>query len=84
MEIEQSHGTLPSGIQEQLMAVACEEQAIELIKESLAEAETESDYDSSVTHAFIVLGASVSLILHRVHSIVFLWDEIAVLIYLSL
>lgn len=38
-----------------------DEQALELIKESLAEAEAETDYDydSSVTHVFIILGASV-------------------------
>ena len=51
-----------SGVDENAMAVAYEEQAIELIKESLAEAEAESDYDSSVTHAFIILGASVSFV----------------------
>ena len=42
-----------------------EEQAIELIKESLAAAtDGETDSDFSVTHAFIILGASVFMLVH--------------------
>jgi hypothetical protein len=43
-----------------LLSMTTEEQAIELIKESLVASEGETDYDASVTHAFIILGASVS------------------------
>jgi len=47
---------------ESLASISTEEQAIELIKESLAATEGETDSDFSVAHAFIVLGASVFLL----------------------
>jgi hypothetical protein len=46
-------------LEQSASSVAAEDEAIELIKESLAATEGETDYDASVTHAFIVLGASV-------------------------
>lgn len=49
-------------------STALEDEAIELIKESLAASEGETDYDASVTHAFIVLGASVSWNIKFFHS----------------
>ena len=42
------------------LPAATEQEALECIKDSLAAGEGETDYDASVTHVFIVLGASVS------------------------
>jgi len=51
------------GILEQ--SVATEDEALDLIKESLASAAGDTDFDASGTHVFIVLGASVSLIIYH-------------------
>jgi len=58
-DVDVQHGGACSHVSE--IQSATEEQALEMIKESMQAAEGESDYDASATHIFIVLGASVSL-----------------------
>jgi len=62
--LSDSHAPTQSDLEQ---ACATEEQALELIKESLSAAEGETDFDSTGTHVFIVLGASGDLATKKIY-----------------